>query len=61
MGVVGMRPDQGRDDAFFGYAELYLRSIYLDAVLLGMLQKQGLTHLEEHMATALDSAFFPRT
>ena len=23
MGVVGMRPDQGRDDAFFGYAELY--------------------------------------
>ena len=56
MGVVGMRPDQGRDDAFFGYAELYLRSIYLDAILLGMLQQQGLTHLEERMAAALDSS-----
>jgi len=56
MGVVGMRPDQGRDDPFFGYAELYLRSIYLDALLLCMLQKQGLTHLEERMAAALDSS-----
>ncbi|MEV6151264.1 hypothetical protein AB0L53_13070 [Nonomuraea sp. NPDC052129] len=56
MGVIGMRPDQGRDDSFFGYAELYLRSIYLDAVLLGVLQKQGLTQLEERMAAALDSS-----
>ncbi|MDP4505860.1 hypothetical protein [Nonomuraea turcica] len=56
MGVTGVRPDQGQNDPFFGYAELYLRSIYLDAVLLGMLQKQGLTHLEERMAAALDSS-----
>ncbi|MEV4105918.1 hypothetical protein AB0J42_37270 [Nonomuraea sp. NPDC049649] len=56
MGVVGVRADQGRDDPFFGYAELYLRSIYLDAVLLGLLQKQGLTELEERLATALDSS-----
>lgn len=56
VGVVGMRPDRGRDDSFFGYAELYLRSIYLDAILLGVLQKQGLTQLEERMASALDSS-----
>ncbi|MEU6715024.1 hypothetical protein ABZ897_26470 [Nonomuraea sp. NPDC046802] len=56
MGVVGTRPDRGRDDSFFGYAELYLRSIYLDAVLLGVLQKQGLTQLEDRMASALDSS-----
>ncbi|ACZ85383.1 hypothetical protein [Streptosporangium roseum] len=56
MGVVGIRPDRGRDGAFFGYAELYLRSIYLDVILLGMLQKQGLTRLEGRMAAALDSS-----
>lgn len=56
MGVVGVRPDRGQDDPFFCYAELYLRSIYLDAVLLGMLQKQWLIHLEERMAAALDSS-----
>jgi hypothetical protein len=56
MGVVGIRADQGRDDPFFGYAELYLRSIYLDAILLGVLQKQGLTRLEERLATALDAS-----
>ncbi|MFF5213426.1 hypothetical protein [Streptosporangium sp. NPDC000396] len=56
MGVVGVRPDQGRDDPFFGYAELYLRSIYLDAVMLGMLQKQGLTRLEERIAATLDTS-----
>ncbi|MFC0862543.1 hypothetical protein ACFHYQ_09575 [Sphaerimonospora cavernae] len=56
MGVVGIRPDQGRDDKFFGYAELYLRSIYLDAILLGLMQQQGITHLEKRMAAALDSS-----
>ncbi|GLW10224.1 hypothetical protein Misp01_53520 [Microtetraspora sp. NBRC 13810] len=56
MSVVGVRADQGQDDPFFGYAELYLRSIYLDAVLLGMLQKQALTSLEERMASELDSS-----
>ncbi|MEU6715033.1 hypothetical protein ABZ897_26515 [Nonomuraea sp. NPDC046802] len=33
-----------------------MRSIYLDAVLLGVLQKQGLTRLEDRMAGALDSS-----
>lgn len=56
MGVVGTRPDQGRNDSFFGYADLYLRSIYLDAILLGLLQKQGLTRLEGRMAVALDTS-----
>ena len=56
MSVVGIRPDRGPEDPFFGYAELYLRSIYLDAVLLGMLQKQGLVRLEERMAAALDTS-----
>jgi hypothetical protein len=56
MGVAGLRPDRGRTDAFFGYADLYLRSIYLDAILLGIAQVQGLTTLEERMASALDSS-----
>jgi hypothetical protein len=56
MAVTGLRPDQGAGDVFFGYADLYLRSIYLDAILLGILQNQALTHLEARMTTALDSA-----
>ncbi|MEU8272507.1 hypothetical protein AB0B89_35820 [Sphaerisporangium sp. NPDC049002] len=55
MGVVGVRPDEGPNDRFFGYAELYLRSIYLDAVMLGLLQSQGLKHLEQRMVAALDT------
>lgn len=56
MGVVGVRADQGRGDPFFGYAELYLRTIYLDAILLGLLQKQGLTQLEERLTAAFDTS-----
>ncbi|WP_433420889.1 hypothetical protein ACQP1V_09190 [Microtetraspora malaysiensis] len=56
MGAVGIRPDQGPEDPFFGYAEVYLRSIYLDAILLGLLQQQEITRLEEHAVAALDSS-----
>lgn len=56
MGVVGIRPEEGPSDPFFGYAELYLRTIYLDAVLLGLLQRQTITRLEGQMATTLDSS-----
>ncbi|MCG5213108.1 hypothetical protein [Streptosporangium sp. KLBMP 9127] len=56
MAVTGLRPDQGAGDTFFGYADLYLRSIYLDAILLGILQNQALTQLEARMTTALDSS-----
>ncbi|MGW4793153.1 hypothetical protein ACWEPC_12165 [Nonomuraea sp. NPDC004297] len=56
MAVVGTRPDRGHDDSFFGYAALYLRSIYLDAILLGILQRQGLVRLEGRMAVALDTS-----
>ncbi|MFB9679469.1 hypothetical protein [Streptosporangium vulgare] len=58
MGVIGVRTDDGAEDRFFGYGELYVRSIYLDALMLGLLQNQGLRHLEEHSVAALDS---PRT
>ena len=51
---VATRPDHGPDDAFFGFAETNVRSIYLDALLLGMLQDHAITHLEEQLGTALD-------
>ncbi|HEY9469647.1 MAG TPA: hypothetical protein VIQ76_08525 [Propionibacteriaceae bacterium] len=54
IGFVGLRPDRGENDPFFGYAELYARSIYLDAVLLGLLQKQAIDRLEERLVTVLD-------
>ncbi|GAA5086963.1 hypothetical protein HNP84_001121 [Thermocatellispora tengchongensis] len=54
MAVIGMRPDQGTHDPYFGYAEVYLRSTYLDAILLGLLQNHRLTHLE--VIATLDSA-----
>ncbi|MEU9886361.1 hypothetical protein [Sphaerisporangium sp. NPDC051011] len=55
MAIVGIRPDHGPQDPFFGYAEVYLRSIYLDAILLGLLQQQVITSLEERAVAALDS------
>ncbi|PZG47996.1 hypothetical protein C1I98_12995 [Spongiactinospora gelatinilytica] len=54
--IVGLRPDQGHGDPFFGYAAVYVRSIYLDAILLGLLHEQALTALEERMMAALDSS-----
>jgi hypothetical protein len=57
---VATRPDGGADDPFFGFAELYVRTIYLDALLLGLLQDRVITNLEDEIGTALDAPH-PRT
>lgn len=52
---VATRPDRGVDDTFFGFAETNVRTVYLDALLLGMLQDHAITHLEEQLGAALDA------
>jgi hypothetical protein len=55
MALLGTRPDRGGSDPFYNHAELYTRSIYLDAVLLGLLQLHGITDLEDTLAAAFDT------
>ncbi|MGY1434569.1 hypothetical protein [Streptomyces reniochalinae] len=47
---IGHRRDHGPSDPFYGYAELHARSIYLDALLLGMIQRTHIDHLTEDLA-----------
>lgn len=51
---LGRRPDDGDDDPFFGSAELYFRSIYLDALLLGMIQRAALVSIADDVAALGD-------
>lgn len=51
---LGRRPDRGADDPFFGSAELYFRSIYLDALLLGMIQRAALVSIADDVAALGD-------
>src|SRR3569833_20877 len=55
LALVGCRADSGGQDPFFNHAELYGRSGYLDAVLIGMLQLHGISDLENALASALDA------
>jgi hypothetical protein len=54
MALVGTRPDQGRRDPFYNHAALYARTLYLDAILIGLLQLHGIGDLEDGLAGALD-------
>lgn len=47
---IGHRRDHGPADPFYGYAELHMRSIYLDALLFGMIQRTHIDHLTEDLA-----------
>ncbi|WP_063055564.1 hypothetical protein [Nocardia salmonicida] len=47
---VGQRSDHGSDDPFFAAAHGYVRSIYLDAILIGQLQLHGISALEDQLA-----------
>ncbi|WP_405806212.1 hypothetical protein [Streptomyces sp. NBC_01187] len=47
---IGHRRDHGPTDSFYGYAELHMRSIYLDALLFGMIQRTHIDHLTEDLA-----------
>lgn len=54
IALVGCRPDVGAKDSFYNHAEVYVRSVYLDAVLIGILQLHGIGQLEDALASALD-------
>lgn len=47
---VGRRRDRGTADPFFGYAELHARTVYLDALLLGILQRSHIDQLTEELS-----------
>ncbi|MFJ7420761.1 hypothetical protein ACIQXD_19420 [Streptomyces uncialis] len=51
---VGRRRDLGSADPFFGYAELHVRTVYLDAFLLGMIQRSHIDQLTEHLSGIFD-------
>lgn len=56
MALTGTRPDRGASDSFYNHAALYSRTIYLDAILIGILQLHGISELEESLAANLDSS-----
>jgi hypothetical protein len=56
---LGARPDEGERDPFFGAAEVYFRSIYVDALLLGMIQRMGLHAIADDIASVDDPQFQP--
>ncbi|WP_049566717.1 hypothetical protein [Streptomyces sp. SBT349] len=47
---TGHRPDRGPGDPFYGYAELHVRSVYLDTLLFGMIQRSHIDQLTEDLA-----------
>jgi hypothetical protein len=57
---LGLREDKGAQDPFFRSAELYFHSIYLDALLLGMLQRINLVAIANDLAELGDPAMSPR-
>lgn len=50
---VGQRADLGSTDQFFGFASLYVRTIYLDCILLGMAQRMQIEEMAATIARTL--------
>ncbi|MGP3927867.1 hypothetical protein [Streptomyces sp. 8N616] len=57
---IGRRRDLGQDDPFFGYAELHARTVYLDAFLLGMIQRSHIDQLTENLSRVFDGTHLAR-
>ncbi len=51
MAFVSLTGDHGGADPFFPSAEIYVRSIYTDVVLLALLQREGLEAFADTLAT----------
>ncbi len=56
---LGLRPDQGADDPFFGFAQLYTHANYVDALLIGMVQQGSITEMIEEAARAFEADDLP--
>jgi hypothetical protein len=52
---VGLRRDHGEQDPYFGYAQLYTHSTYLDALLLGMIQESHIETMTDASARAFEA------
>ncbi|NGO10146.1 hypothetical protein G5C60_21780 [Streptomyces sp. HC44] len=50
---LGLRPDQGEGD-FYEFAMLQVRSVHLDALLLGMVQRDHLDALADELSMVFD-------
>jgi hypothetical protein len=50
---LGHRPDQGEGD-FYEFAMLQVRTVYLDALLLGMVQRDHIDSLTDELSTVFD-------
>jgi len=57
---VALRPDQGNDDPYFGFAQLYTHSVYLDALLLGMTQRAAIDEMTDDAARSFHTPDLPR-
>ncbi|TCJ34590.1 hypothetical protein [Parafrankia sp. BMG5.11] len=57
---VGLRPDQGTDDPFFGFAHLYAHTAYLDALIIGTVQNATITRMMDEASRAFDAKDLPR-
>lgn len=57
---LGHRPDRGQEDVYFSHAEVYFRSIYLDALLLGMMQRAALQAIADDVAELGDPIREPK-
>ena len=60
VAFIGRRADKGESDPFFNEAERYFRSIYLDALLLGSLQRLSLHQIADNLADLEDPIEHPR-
>jgi hypothetical protein len=50
VAFLGLRPDHGEADPFFRFAELYVRSLYVDTLLLGVAQRLLLREILSEVA-----------
>jgi hypothetical protein len=57
---VGLRRDLGEHDPFLGYAQLYAHTAYLDALLLGMIQRSHIEGMIDTSARAFEAQDMPR-
>jgi hypothetical protein len=57
---VALRPDRGPTDPFYNYAQLYTHTTYLDALLLGMIQRDSVERMVTESAAAFEAEDLPR-
>lgn len=57
---LGCEPDRGEETSYYRAAELFVRSIYLDALLLGIIQRITLSEIADDVAGLKDPVSQPK-